>query len=450
MEAVGTLASKFSGPAVRADRQDVATPSTATALTDPLFGKATHKHFPQLHHGLLGQSALTGEPVYLNTDAPFCLVAVGVQGAGKSHSVSTVIENCMLDVPRITHADKPCATLVFHYDTDQANYCQAATLTSPNESARIPPPVPVVERLIILVSPSFYYQRKRFYGNWPNCEVRPLLFRWREMTAGTIKSLMRVPIDKDPPLYMGSVLGLLRRLQKEDSFPTLASFKEQLETLDFSTTQSAPLQQRLSLIESLLAESSENAALPERIDLADACAPGTVVICDLTDPMLSAPESRGIFEVVLERFRTLSLKCGKLVVLDEAHKFLTHSTSSDELGSTIVELVRQMRHHGMRVVVSSQSPMTIPDELLELASVCLVHKFHSKDWFRRLQAKIPLDDAAFEAIMELPTGNAIVFATRWRDFGEDVEGLGRGVRQIRVRERITADGGTSKVTSGSK
>ncbi|RKO82760.1 hypothetical protein BDK51DRAFT_40482 [Blyttiomyces helicus] len=248
---------------------------------------------------------------------------------------------------------------------------------------------------------------------------------------------------------MGALLDLLRKFQKADKFPTLASFKQQLDALDFSPSQSAPLQQRLALIESFLADSKENANLPERVDLKEACTSGTVVIFDLTDPMLSAAESRGIFEVVLERFRALPLTCGKLVVLDEAHKFLTRSTG-DELGATVIDLVRQMRHHGLRVVVSSQSPMTIPDELLELSSVCVIHRFHSKDWFYRLKAKFPLEDAAFEEIMMLKTGNAIVFATEWRDFGGDVEGLGRGVRRLRIRGRLTADGGKSKITSGSK
>ena len=58
----------------------------------------------------------------------------------------------------------------------------------------------------------------------------------------------------------------------------------------------------------------------------------------------------------------------KLAVFDEAHKYLQNSTM-DELSGTIVSTVRQMRHNGVRVVVSTQSPKTLPPELLELVSV---------------------------------------------------------------------------------
>lgn len=34
--------------------------------------------------------------LYLNTTEPFCAITVGVQGAGKSHTISTIVEACML------------------------------------------------------------------------------------------------------------------------------------------------------------------------------------------------------------------------------------------------------------------------------------------------------------------------------------------------------------------
>jgi hypothetical protein len=38
-------------------------------------------------------------PVYLNTHEPFCLAAVGVQGAGKSHTLACILESCLLRFP---------------------------------------------------------------------------------------------------------------------------------------------------------------------------------------------------------------------------------------------------------------------------------------------------------------------------------------------------------------
>ena len=46
-------------------------------------------------------------PVFLNTHEPFCMVAVGVQGGGKSHTLASVLEGCLIphpegDISRLT------------------------------------------------------------------------------------------------------------------------------------------------------------------------------------------------------------------------------------------------------------------------------------------------------------------------------------------------------------
>eukprot|EP00271_Cylindrocystis_brebissonii_P003582 TRINITY_DN1470_c0_g1_i1.p1 TRINITY_DN1470_c0_g1~~TRINITY_DN1470_c0_g1_i1.p1 ORF type:complete len:444 (-),score=34.47 TRINITY_DN1470_c0_g1_i1:423-1688(-) len=382
------------------------------------------------------------QPVFLNTSVPFCAVTVGVQGSGKSHSVASIIENCTLQCSPVTNTTSPCATIIFHYDTDEANYCQAATLTRPDS-----PSLPAVTDLVVLVSPSYFYQRRKFYQHWPNCRVAPLLFRWREMTAGIIKSLMRVDSSREPPLYMSALLDLLRKLQKRESFPTFASFKEQITSLNLTSQQTGPLNLRLKLIESLMADSDENRELLEgQVALVDVCRSGTVVICDLTDPMMTAAEARAVFDVLVERFRIIPMSCGKVVVFDEAHKYM--SDSADDLAQTIVELVRQMRHHGMRIIISSQSPMTLPDEIFELVSICLMHKFHSRDWFTKLKLKLPLQDAAFDRILAQTTGEAVVFCSQWDSAKLNARNsLGHGVHSVAIRPRITCDGGQSKLAA---
>ena len=69
-----------------------------------------------------------------------------------------------------------------------------------------------------------------------------------------------------------------------------------------------------------------------------------------------------------------------------------------------------MRHEGMRVAISTQSPKVLAPELLELVSLLLVHRFHSEDWFTYLKSKVPLPAAGFETIRRLATGQALVFA----------------------------------------
>ena len=66
------------------------------------------------------------QQVYLNTHEPFCLVTVGVQGSGKSHTLATVLEGCLIPFPEksVCRLDKPMTTLVLHYDESVTSRCE--------------------------------------------------------------------------------------------------------------------------------------------------------------------------------------------------------------------------------------------------------------------------------------------------------------------------------------
>lgn len=50
------------------------------------------------------------------------------------------------------------------------------------------------------------------------------------------------------------------------------------------------------------------------------------MVADLTDPMMSPDEAAGVFQVLLEQFRSARMPgVGKVVAFDEAHKYLSHS-----------------------------------------------------------------------------------------------------------------------------
>lgn len=120
-----------------------------------------------------------------------------------------------------------------------------------------------------------------------------------------------------------------------------------------------------------------------------------------------------------------------------------------------------MRHDGLRLLVSTQSPRSLPPELLELTSVALLHRFHSSDWFNALKARLPLRDTDRAAIQALPTGTALVFSPRHGlgatlasggGGGGGGEGGERGdseMFRIAVRRRFTADLGASRRNAAS-
>ena len=151
-------------------------------------------------------------------------------------------------------------------------------------------------------------------------------------------------------------------------------------------------------------------------------------------------------------------------MIDEAHKFMD-GVATDGLSNAIVDIARLMRHDGIRLVVSTQNPQALAPELLELSSLAVLHQFTSREWFEHLAHKIPLNrDTAFEKIVSLRQGEALVFAKRHRIASSNTSSVlseegstsndsvdrlkdspyGINIFPISIRPRITCDLGASK------
>lgn len=422
-----------------------------------LFGHLFPSSSPS-EKGLFGRKKSPSEntegAVYFNTHEPFCFVTVGVQGAGKSHTSTCVLESCLLPFKpgNIVKLNSPMTSMVCHYDQNTSSICEAAGLLSPNPSIKtkmnqVGHDVGAVpkDKAVILVSPAFYKQRKKFYGDY--CVVKPLLFRWRSLTADHIKRIMRIESGENQ-LYVASFLNLLRGYQRQAVVPEFSDFMKQVRTVCSAGAQKGPLDQRIALLESVVAESPQNASLVgESLDLMSATKQGIhFIIADLTDPLLSKEEANGLFQVLTEQFRTLPTKGGKVLCLDEAHKYMD-GVKADGLSEAIVNAARLMRHDGVRLVVSTQSPKALAPELLELVSIACLHHFHSPDWWSYLQSKLPLNQDAFERILSLNSGEAVVFATS-HDLSVSANNIeGSHCLPLRIRPRITEDLGSSRRNS---
>ena len=404
--------------------------------------------------------------VALNIHEPFCLVTMGVQGAGKSHTVATVVESCLVPAKPLVHLRTPMSALVFHYDDMVANPCECVSLMLPakkieahfKSTGQESPILPTVRRLIVLTSPCYYQQRKQMYNGVANTEVRPLLFRWSDLQATQLKKLMAVN-EGDNQLYMNTFLSELRKYQRDGRKPSYDTFKKEIMSkLEGQSSALNPLKQRFALMDALVAESADNRkhGVEAAVHVKDLVEPGTMIIADLTDPLMDPDAANSIFDVLLEQYRGVDVSHGKLCVFDEAHKYLT--TASTPLSNSIVSTVRQIRHYGMRVVVSTQSPMVLPPELLELSSVAVCHRFHSRDWYRYLSSKIPLPSDRFDDVRELQPGEALVCASRHglssafsadKDKDEEredvqVDDAAGDAFMVQIRPRMTRDGGASR------
>lgn len=384
--------------------------------------------------------------VYLNTHEPFCFVTVGVQGGGKSHTLGCVLESCLVPVPEegICKLSSPMSALVLHFDPSPTSVCEVTGLIKPSDkllggSNNISRNLPR-EKMIVLVSPSFYKQRKAFYGDY--CEVRPLLFSWSTLTADHLRCIMQLT-DSDNQLYVATLLNILQGFQREAVLPKFEDFITIVKEACNIKGQEGALSQRLSLLSSIVRESKINKEFENvQTDLEGVCLPGNLVVVDLTDPLLAAVQANGIFQVLVEQFRSLPLRgCGKVLALDEAHKFMD-GQKEDGLSHAIVNCARLIRHDGLRLLVSTQSPKALAPELLELVSVCAMHRFHSRDWWSYLEKKLYLPAEKFATVSKLQPGQSLVFASRASlTNGSSVE---TDVFTLRVRQRVTADRGATR------
>ena len=115
------LANSQSGNAL-ADAEHVAI-FKESALLGTLIGSSMHDENQS-------SGAKTQQRVYLNTHEPFCLVTVGVQGGGKSHTLATVLEGCLIPFPEhnLSRLQEPMTTLVLHYDESASTRCEVSLL----------------------------------------------------------------------------------------------------------------------------------------------------------------------------------------------------------------------------------------------------------------------------------------------------------------------------------
>ena len=428
----------------------------AAPRTSLYFGENAFEQAPSnVELGLLGHLQEDGkqDQVFINVTDPFCLITVGVQGSGKSHTTACILESCLLRFPQVVNVEQAMAVLVCHYDQSDVNCCEATGLSNP--SAKIAsllsehgdtmiPPSLSDKQILVLCSPSFYHQRSKYYKDV--CEVRPLLFKWKSLKAQQLKKLMKLD-ESSTQLYIGLMLDMLRDFQRQEKVPAYEDFIQMVEDLATVPGQSGPLKQRFQMLSSFVFESDKNESLRDvGVDLADVMEAGRMVVVDLTDPMMPPADANGVFQVLLETFRCKQIpRAGKLVAFDEAHRYMGLHGESDALAQQITDCARLMRHEGMRLVISTQSPKAMPEELLELTTVLISHRFQSNDWHTYLAKKVPLPEGSFERIRSLAPGEALVYSACPSLTAQDGMGRRAEVMRVQVRKRLTADRGASRV-----
>ncbi|KAL5042014.1 hypothetical protein BDW71DRAFT_217318 [Aspergillus fruticulosus] len=389
-------------------------------------------------------------------------------GSGKSHTLSCLLESCLIP-SKLGRLTKPLTGVVFHYDTFISDAggtpCEAAYLAS-NESLDV--------RVLCAPTNKIY---KRL-----NVTVEPLSIDQSDLNTKRMMDLMTVSAG-DVPLYMESVKRILREMrlvqQEVGGGFDYAEFRERMKDCGLTAAQMGPLTQRLETLESFMPEGQTNiygyakgkggrGKAARGTDWTPS--PSQLTIVDLSCPCVSPETACALFNICLGIFLQQDVDVGRVFALDEAHKYMSASPEAVVFTETILSAIRLQRHLGVRAIVSTQEP-TISTALLNLCSVTIVHRFTSPEWLRVLQhhlaaaaegrgsisgktsgspgAEENRKATLLNQIVKLKVGEALLFAPSAivgvceDDGGLELERLGDDYLAIRVRGRLTEDGGRS-------
>lgn len=412
-------------------------------------------------YGLLGiqRESFENPRIYINTNAPFSGIISGLQGKGKSHTLSVILESCLIKNRRVGKMEQPLSAMVCHVDPqggqviETTRPCEAVSLAMSSEEGLSNS---CARDVVVLVSPSNYGKMKQVYREVPNVTVQPLFISEKELTATSMNTLMAIDEKETKSLYMHKVHQVLREMGDEFDYTT---FKRIIFEEEFNSMQRSMLNMRLMLLESFLLEKvMEKAGTDSEsriVTFRELLQPGRLVIVDLTDPLMDASESCAYFDILISIFTSANSSVGKLLALDEAHKFLNHSQTALALTNNLSRLIRERRHNGVRTIISTQDPTSIGEEILELSSFLILHSFQSRRWANFLQGYFGEGEETGETVDEwlqkistLGVGEAMIycpdalFAT-----DEGFEKLLKECVKVAVRQRITRDLGTSLVIS---
>ena len=434
--------------------------------------------------------------LFLNHNAPWSAFICGSQGSGKSHTLSCMLESA-LQPSRLGPLVAPLAGMVFHYDKftgfSTSQICEAAYLCSTG--------IPVK----VLVSPSSFHRMKNVYENLPGVPtekrpmVMPLFLKEAQLNVERMMKLMAIEDEGRTALYMEVVFRILRSmaLRCPDS-PGLnyQEFKRRLELEDFNPAQAAMITMRLGLLESFMywpdaATKTHKEAKPhfedsrkgkskertwedtqdqkKRAQLGKATtwsfSPGSLTIVDLSCPFVDESAACAMFNICLALFLDERANGGRMIALDEAHKFMTGTDAGNVFTESLLSVIRQQRHLAARVIIATQEP-TISPALLDLSSMTIVHRFTSPEWLKTLSSHLAGVTGAdggeetgktslqtvLKTIVTLEAGQALLFSpsammTPEKGAGLEMQKLGLQYVKIRVRKRLTADGGRSILAS---
>jgi DNA helicase HerA-like ATPase len=384
---------------------------------------------PTPQYGLLGTMA--AEPwrrVALDLNGCNTISVFGVQGSGKSYTVGSIVEMATVTVPGLNALPRPLGAVVFHYHQTQDYPPEFVSMDEPNDDpaqvaalAEIGVAPAAVSEVLVLTTADMVELRRR---EFPRARVEPIAFASRELTVADWRFLMGA--TGNDALYLKLLNEVMRR---ERANLTLEAIRSGIASAPLSDSQRALAETRLEFAARFIDDTRSLRSLFQ---------PGRLVVVDLRDEFIEKDQALGLFVTMLNVFSGAGLGSepfNKVIVFDEAHKYM-----GGALIGQVVEVIREMRHKGVSVIIASQDPINVPPAVIELSSAVVLHRFNSPTWLRHIQRSLAaLGDLTPSMLASLNPGEAFVWANKATDAA-----ITRRAAKLRLRPRVTKHSGSTR------
>jgi len=383
-------------------------------------------------YGILGKVIANGKLIALDLSETNTISLFGVQGGGKSYTIGTITEMVLKQFNHINELPAPLAGVIFHYSESMDYEPEFTSMIKPNDKGEEIRKLkteynanPASLSDVIILTPKAKVNERR--EQFPSVEVYPISFNSNELSVQDWMFLLGA-IGNDST-YIRQLKAIMRNIRDNISLTGLRNNVADSSLL--SNSQKTLAEQRIQFADEYIDDTTA---------IRNLLKPGRLIIVDLRDEFIEKDEALGLFVVMLNIFSSVktfdSISFNKFIVFDEAHKYMDNK----DLTNSIVTSIREMRHKGVSIMIASQDPLSLPNEIIELSSIVLLHKFNSPQWVKHIQKSITqLSHLTPLELSSLSPGEGYLWATKSTDKGI----MNRPVK-ISTRPRVTKHGGETK------
>lgn len=403
----------------------------------PKYDVIVGSNKPTEQFGILGES-FSSKKIAIDLSGTNTISLFGVQGAGKSYTIGMVSEMVLKQFSHINQLSAPLAGVIFHYSESMEYEPEFTSMTFANDSERELALLKKtygarpegIDKITILAPKDKVEERKLEY---PSVLVLPIAFHPSELNVQNWMFLLGA---------VGSNNNYVKQLK--------AIAKQNRRNINLEVIEKGILESKLltDMERGLALQKIDFAAeyMDQNSMLGRQLQPGRLIIVDLRDEFLDKDEALGIFVILLNIFSSVKefqgIRFNKFIVFDEAHKYMDNKS----LTSIIVTMIREMRHKGVSIMIASQDPPSLPNEIIELSSVIFLHKFNSPNWLNHIKRSITqLEILSPQDMNNLNPGEGYLWSTKATDKIVTYKPL-----KIKARPRVTKHGGGTLVVGGVK